>query len=69
MVELTRLNDTTIAINPFQIEYMEETPDTIIVMSSGRKMVVKEKVVEIEDKFADFLSKSIRKGLQKTREG
>lgn len=69
MVELTRLNGTHITINPFQIEWIEETPDTIILLNSGRKLVVKEKISEIKNKFSDFLSVAITKGIQNSSEG
>ncbi len=68
MIEVTRLNDTKVSINPFLIETIEETPDTIIVFNSGRKMVVKEKIVNIRSMFISFLSESIRLAIQKTGE-
>ncbi|MGC8764511.1 MAG: flagellar FlbD family protein [Brevinematia bacterium] len=68
MVELTRLNDTKVNVNPFLIETIEETPDTVIVFNSGRRMVVKEKTLEIKSMFIDFLSQSIISALQKSRE-
>ncbi len=55
MVELTRLNDTKISINLFLVEYVEETPDTIVVFQSGHKMVVKEKAEEIRRRFQEYL--------------
>ena len=30
MIEVTRLNDTKLLINSDQIEFVEETPDTVI---------------------------------------
>ena len=66
MIELTRINGTKIAVSPFIIEFMEETPDTIILFNSGRKMVVKEKIAVINDKIADFFAEGIRKGIEKS---
>jgi len=63
MVELTRLNDSKISVNPYQIEMMENNPDTIIVMNSGKKYLVKEKPTEIEKKFSNFLAGSIYKAI------
>ncbi len=63
MVELTRLNDTKISINPYQLEMMECNPDTVIVMNSGKKYLVKEKPTEIEKKFSNFLAGSIYKAI------
>ncbi len=67
MIEVTRLNGTKITINPFLIEYMEETPDTIILFNSGNKMVIREKTSEVEDKFSRFLGKSIRYAIDQSK--
>lgn len=63
MIELTRLNNTKFTVNMFLVEYVEETPDTIIVFQSGHKMVVKEKSAEITEMFSGFLSRTIKPGL------
>ncbi len=50
MIILTRLNNQTFALNPHQIEIIEETPDTVITLNSGQKYVVKEpldKIIEL----------------------
>ncbi|NLK98696.1 MAG: flagellar FlbD family protein, partial [Epulopiscium sp.] len=47
MIKVTRLNDTQIVINAELIEFVEETPDTVITMTTGRKIVVKETVDEV----------------------
>ncbi|WZL70230.1 flagellar FlbD family protein [Defluviitalea saccharophila] len=49
MIKVTRLNDTQIVINAELIEFVEETPDTVITMTTGRKIVVKETVDEVID--------------------
>jgi flagellar protein FlbD len=67
MIEVTRLNGTKITINPFLVEYMEETPDTIILFNSGNKMVIREKTSEVEDKFSRFLGKSIKYAINQSK--
>jgi flagellar protein FlbD len=47
MVVLTKINDDPIAVNCDLIEYVEETPDTIITMTNGDKVVVRESMTEI----------------------
>ena len=42
MIEVTRLNGTTVLINAELIELVEETPDTVISLTTGRKLIVKE---------------------------
>lgn len=49
MVELTRLNDTKLMVNSDLIETVEETPDTVVTLTTGRKFVVKEKKQEIRN--------------------
>ncbi len=54
MIELTRLNGTTFVINSDLIETIEETPDTVIVLTIGTKYVVQESKGEIVDKVVEF---------------
>jgi len=54
MIGLTRLNDNTIYINSDLIECIEETPDTTITMTTGRKLIVKESVDDIIDLIISF---------------
>lgn len=49
MIEVTRLNDTKILINQDLIEFVEETPDTVISFTTGRKIIVKESRQEIKN--------------------
>ena len=54
MIRLTRLNDTTITIHADLIEMVEETPDTVVTLTTGRKFIVKEKEQEIRDLVVSF---------------
>ena len=42
MIHITRFDKTILYVNPHQIEFMEETPDLVITMLSGRKIVTKD---------------------------
>lgn len=42
MIYLTRLNGEILAVNVDLIELMEETPDTVVTLTTGRKLVVRE---------------------------
>lgn len=60
MIKLTRINRTdTFWLNENLIEFMEETPDTLISMMSGRKIGVAETVDEIIKLIADARKKII----------
>jgi flagellar protein FlbD len=49
MIEVTRLNDTKLIINADMIEKVEESPDTIITLTSGNKIIVKESRQEVRN--------------------
>ena len=42
MIQLTRLNNTRLAVNSDLIKYVEEAPDTVITLLNGEKLVVRE---------------------------
>lgn len=54
MILLTRLNDAPMWISSDQIETIESTPDSVLVMLSGRKVIVKESPEEIVAKIVAF---------------
>lgn len=47
MINITKLNGVSLTINEDFIETIEETPDTVITMSTGRKLIVKESRQEV----------------------
>ncbi len=49
IIELTKLDTRKILINPDTIETVEGNPDTVIVLQSGRKVLVKEDINEIKE--------------------
>lgn len=42
MIDVTRLDGTQITINAELIETVEEVPDTVIKLTTGKKIIVKE---------------------------
>ncbi|MCI6498580.1 flagellar FlbD family protein [Lachnospiraceae bacterium HCP1S3_C3] len=53
MINVTRLNGKKFVINCELIEFIEETPDTVITFTTGTKVIVRES--------ADELVKEIKK--------
>lgn len=49
MIEVTRLNDTKLMINCDLIEMVEQSPDTIISLTTGKKIIVKESMQDIRN--------------------
>ena len=54
MIQLTRLNKSEIMINSDLIQYVEETPDTVITLTNGQKIVVVEPASEIVNKVVEY---------------
>ncbi len=54
MIRATRLNQEPFYINSDLIEFVEETPDTVITMASGRKLVVRENIDTLVDEIVAF---------------
>ena len=57
MIKVTKLNGTEYYINPHQIEYIELNPDTTFIMLSGKRLIVKEDIVEIIDSIIEYRKK------------
>ena len=47
MIELTRLGGETLVVNADLIETIEATPDTVVSLTTGRKLVVREAADEV----------------------
>ena len=49
MIEVTKINGSKVLINPDLMELVEETPDTVITFTTGRKIIVKESRQEVKN--------------------
>lgn len=54
MIKVTRFNEKEFYVNCDLIEFIEETPDTIITTTTGKKLVVTESVEEIIEKIIEY---------------
>ncbi len=50
MIEVTRLNNSTMVVNVEKIQSLQSTPDTVITFTNNMKLLVKEPVSEISNK-------------------
>jgi Uncharacterized protein, possibly involved in motility len=57
MISVTRLNNSEFFINPDLIETIEETPDTVITLTTGKKIIVCENAETIIGKIIVFRRK------------
>ena len=58
MIEVTKKKKKKILVNPDLLEIVEETPDTVVTLTTGKKIIVKESRQEIKN-----LVKSYRKDI------
>ena len=54
MIYVTRLNHTPVVLNSDLIEHVENTPDTVISLTTGQKLMVLESTEEIIDRVVKF---------------
>ena len=54
MVHLTRLNRSPLVINSDLIEHIEVTPDTVIALTNGQSVRVRETADEVLNRIIDF---------------
>lgn len=54
MIYLTRLNGEKIMVNVDLLELLEETPDTVVTLTTGKKFVVKESAAQIHNQVVAF---------------
>lgn len=54
MIEVTRMNETKYMVNAELIETLEETPDTVLTLTTGKKLVVKESSEEIRNRIIAY---------------
>ncbi|PWU03985.1 MAG: endoflagellar protein [Terriglobia bacterium] len=54
MIHVTRLNHTPVVLNCDLIEHVETTPDTVISLTTGQKLMVLESPEEIVERVVRF---------------
>jgi flagellar protein FlbD len=54
MIELTRLNGHPLVVNAELIKFIEQSPDTVITLITGDKMVVREAAPEVMDRVLSY---------------
>jgi len=62
MIQLTRLNKHPLSVNSDLIKFVERSPDTVITLVTGEKIVVGETADEVCQKIVEF-RRSLLRGL------
>ena len=56
MIEVTTMNGSLLTVNNHLIEMVEETPDTVITLTTGKKIIVKESRQEVKNLVKSYRS-------------
>ena len=67
MIELTKLDDSSILLNLEMVKYIESVPDTLITFINGETILVKETTHDLEQKIIHYKA-NILKYLEKIKE-
>lgn len=54
MISVTRLNGHRVVLNADLIKFLEETPDTMITLLNGERIIVKEALDEVVRRAIDY---------------
>ncbi|HTW57893.1 MAG TPA: flagellar FlbD family protein [Terriglobales bacterium] len=54
MIQLTRLNNKPIMVNSDLIKFVEQSPDTLVTLITGEKIVVLEPPQSVVDRIIEF---------------
>ena len=54
MIQLTRLNNSSLIVNSDLIKFVEQSPDTVITLLNGEKMIVRESVEQVMERIVQF---------------
>ena len=62
MIQLTRLNNSPLIVNSDLVKFVEQSPDTVITLVNGEKILVREKADEVLNRIIEF-RRSVLRGI------
>jgi flagellar protein FlbD len=54
MIEVTKLNGEKIVVNADHIESVEGQPDTALVLTNGKRIVIRDKIPDVVRKVVEY---------------
>lgn len=60
MIQLTRLNNSLLTVNSDLIKFVEQSPDTLVTLITGEKIVVLESTEEVFARIIEFRRSVLR---------
>ncbi len=61
MIVLTRLNGHSITVNSDLIKYAEASPDTVLTLITGEKLIVLESCDEVQERCMAYRAEGLRR--------
>lgn len=62
MIQLTRLNNSPLIVNSDLVKFVEQSPDTVITLVNGEKLLVREKADEVLNRIVEY-RRSVLRGM------
>ncbi len=62
MIQLTRLNNSPLMVNSDLVKFVEQSPDTVITLINGEKILVRERADEVLNRIVEF-RRSVMQGI------
>src|ERR1700686_2571316 len=62
MIQLTRLNNSPLIVNSDLVKFVEQSPDTVITLVNGEKILVREKADEVLNRIVEY-RRSVLQGM------
>jgi flagellar protein FlbD len=54
MIRVTRLNDAPLIVNAELIKFIEKTPDTLLTLTTGDKLMVRETPEQVVERVIEY---------------
>ena len=54
MIKVTRLDGNELVLNADLIEFVEANPDTVVSLTTGKKIMIRETIDEVVSRVAEF---------------
>lgn len=54
MIRLTRINETPFYVNGELIAFIDATPDTVVTLTTGEKVRVRERAEEVAERVVEY---------------
>ena len=61
MIVLTRLNGHSIIVNSDLIKYAEASPDTVLTLITGEKLIVLESCEDVQERCMEYRAEGLRR--------